>query len=178
MPLLDDRCSLPEGGGDDIQAIVRRGHVAQRVTRHCAESIICAGLQECGEDCEDGENEGRPFTHLTGDSSKHGGHGIPNLRDDSEQLEDKTTADDKSQQHWEITRVRRKRSSCETHNSSPTYPASPWRWAICSAWASRRLALFRAWRPRSSRTFRSHGVVAGFEPVKVLVKNLRGSLRS
>jgi hypothetical protein len=35
------------------------------------------------------------------------------------------------------------------------------------------MALFRAWRPHSSQTFRLHGVVEGFEPREIRVSSFR-----
>jgi hypothetical protein len=43
---------------------------------------------------------GRQEVPLPGDSGEHRGHGIPDLGDDPEQLEDEATAHDEGQNHW------------------------------------------------------------------------------
>lgn len=37
---------------------------------------------------------------LAGDSGEHRGHGIPDLRDDPEELQDEATAHHEGQNHW------------------------------------------------------------------------------
>lgn len=46
-----------------------------------------------------GEVGGKEYP-LPGDSGEHRGHGIPDLRDDSEELKDEATAHNEGQDHW------------------------------------------------------------------------------
>ena len=72
------------------------------VVEYWFSSVNTRSKSKCSQGIFEGEvgNRFGQELPLAGDSGEHRGHGIPDLRDDPEELQDEATAHHEGQNHW------------------------------------------------------------------------------